>query len=365
MKGSFGQRLIPPFLVAVLVFLTQGPVQGASALALRFQPALAQARPGQIARLEVWVEGAVDLARLEFAASYDATALTAVDADPGRAGVQMEVGPVFSGGYVPQNEAGGGTLLLAAQRFPADGSFSGQGMIAAVTFQVRENAPPGSYPVRFTPASLRLTDAEGQPLTVTSVTDGLVRVPPVTTALSGWITREATSTYARTAVTAVFYPGGSAQPPLAWARACTDAHGDFRLPVPEEGNPLPPGLPLPDGGPPAGPYEWAFVRLDFPNYGSECYWEPLDEAVVHIGWHVLEGGDVNGDGCINIFDIVRIIGHFGQAVPLPCSIPFTPCPPSDPTGQIAPPSDINGDCRVNIFDLTMAAENFGLCSNCP
>ena len=365
MKDLWGWRNLAVSLVLLGLLPMSWPDLGASATNLRSQPSLLQARPGETARLEIWVDAAVDLARLELTASYDPQVLEAVDADPGREGVQVEIGPVFEGGYVPQNQVGDGTLRLVAQRFPADGSFSGQGIVAAVTFRVREGAPPGSYPIHLDPASLRLMGPEGRPLEVAGLTDGLVRVPPLTTALSGWITREGTADYGRTSVTAIFYPAGPVQPPLNWARACTDPHGDFLLPVPDGEEATPPDLSRPDEGPPSGPHEWAFVRLDFPNHGSECYWMPLDEEVVNIGWHVLEGGDINGDGCINILDIVRIIAEFGQSTPAPCVVPYAPCPAPDPVERVAPPSDVNGDCRVNIFDLTIAAENFGLCSNCP
>ncbi|HEC36268.1 MAG TPA: hypothetical protein ENI39_07025 [Anaerolineae bacterium] len=352
-------------VAGLLAALRPGLALGAPAAILRFQPTFVQARPGQTVRLEVWVDGAANLARLEFAASYDLAVLEPIDADPGREGVQIEVGPVFSDGYIPHNQADGGTMRLVAHRFlPTHGSFSGQGIVAAVTFRVRDEAPPGSYPLHFDPASLRLLDPDEQPLAMGGPTDGLVRVPPVTTALQGWITREGTFDHRRTAVTAVFYSAALSQPPLNWTRACTNQTGDFLLPVPEGEATVPPDLYLPDT-PPPGPYEWAFVRLDFPNYLSECYWEPLDDEVVNIGWRVLEGGDVNGDGCVNIFDIVRIIADFGESVPTPCFVPYAPCPDSGPAGQAAPPSDVNGDCGTNIFDLTMASENFGLCSNCP
>jgi len=348
---------------AVLLGLHPLTAAGASSPMLSFQPDLAVARPGETARLEIWVEGVSGLDRLEFVASYDPGALEPVDADPGRDGVQLEIGPVFEGGYSPANSAADGVLHLVIQRFPGDGPFDGTGMVAAITFRVREGALPAVYPVSFDPGSLQLLDPDGEPLPLGGWADGAVRVPPVTIALAGWITREGTSNYARTSVTAFFYPYAGSLP-SAWARACTDSSGNFYLPVPEEPVPPPPELPLPDGGPPSGPYEWAYVRLDFPNHGSECYWIPLDEEVVDIGWHTLEGGDVNADGCVNIYDIVRIIADFGEEGASPCFVPYTPCPATG-VGEAAPSSDINGDCRVNIFDLTIAAENFGLCTNCP
>jgi hypothetical protein len=109
----------------------------------------------------------------------------------------------------------------------------------------------------------------------------------------------------------------------------------------------------------------AFTRLGFTNYLSECYWKCADSDVLDIGWHDLEGGDVNGDGCINILDITCIIRDYDENVPSPCYVPYDHCPPADLPPNAAPSSDLNGDCRVDILDLSQAAGNFGLCSNCP
>lgn len=49
-------------------------------------------------------------------------------------------------------------------------------------------------------------------------------------------------------------------------------------------------------------------------------------------------GDVNGDSVVNILDLVRIAGRFGEEGPLP--------------------EDINGDRIVNILDLVLAASEF-------
>jgi len=67
-------------------------------------------------------------------------------------------------------------------------------------------------------------------------------------------------------------------------------------------------------------------------------------ASVDIGATTLRGGDINGDNCVNIFDMVMIASVFGTSG-------FSPLDPKD----------INDDGVVNIFDLTVAASNFGRC----
>ncbi len=60
--------------------------------------------------------------------------------------------------------------------------------------------------------------------------------------------------------------------------------------------------------------------------------------------HPLLASDVNRDGTVNIFDLVKIVLAFG----------------SDPTSQTWNPNcDLNRDSSVNILDLAIAAGHFG------
>ncbi len=70
----------------------------------------------------------------------------------------------------------------------------------------------------------------------------------------------------------------------------------------------------------------------------------IEGTAVDIGATQLVGGDVNSDNCINILDIVSIIGVFDT----------TSWPASEP-------KDINDDGTINILDLTLAAGNFTRC----
>ena len=59
---------------------------------------------------------------------------------------------------------------------------------------------------------------------------------------------------------------------------------------------------------------------------------PISEAPV----------DVNGDGAVNILDLVFVAGHFGA-----------------PVTEANRAADVNGDGAINILDLTRIAQNFG------
>jgi hypothetical protein len=63
---------------------------------------------------------------------------------------------------------------------------------------------------------------------------------------------------------------------------------------------------------------------------------------------VVEGGtgpgDLNGDGVVNIEDLVLVTGHFGQTS-------------NDPAWD--PQANANGDGLVNITDLMIVTTNFG------
>jgi hypothetical protein len=55
-------------------------------------------------------------------------------------------------------------------------------------------------------------------------------------------------------------------------------------------------------------------------------------------------GDANGDGVVNIDDLVLVTGHYGQSM-------------GDPAWD--PLADLNGDAVVSVEDLTEVTSNFG------
>jgi hypothetical protein len=353
-------------LALVAVIRAAVPAWGAPVAGLRLEPATAQVRSGDMLTLALWVDDVEDLYRVELHLDYDWAGLEVQDADPHRVSVQIEPGPIFCATCTPWNEVVNGKIHFVARRNPVDGPFSGSGIVAMITLLVTA-AEPGTYTVSFDQTTTRLVDSGGRPVAVGRFSDAVLVLPPPLITLTGWLTREGWGGDERSVVNAVLYPAAPPYEPSSWGRACTDARGDFTLEIGYNPQPPPANI-LPVGSPPSSPSctsRWAFVRLDFTNYLSECYWECADAEARDIGWHDLEGGDVSGDGCINILDIVKIIGDYGAMVEGPCYIPCTACPPDSPPSSVAPACDINGDCQVNILDLAQAAGNFGLCSNCP
>ncbi len=369
--ASLSKGLRPIILILCFALVvgvgTAVPAQSApTATTLRLYPTTAQVMSGETLTLALWMDDVEGLYRAELHLNYDWAGLEVQDADPDRASVQIAPGPIFCATCDPWNEALNGQIHFVAQRDPVDGPFSGSGIAAYITLLVTA-IEPSTYTVSFDQTVTRLLDSEGHPITVTQFTDSVLVLPSPLVTLTGWLTREGWGGDERSVVNAALYPAIPPYEPTSWGRACTDMEGYFTLEI--VGSPQPPPSDiLPLDNPPTSTTctsRWAFVRLDFTNYLSECYWECADGDARDIGWHDLEGGDVNRDGCINILDIVRIVGEYGEMVEVPCYVPCTECPPDSPPPNVAPSHDINGDCRVNILDLAQAAGNFGLCSSCP
>jgi hypothetical protein len=363
---SLRTAIVSLCLVLAIVVGTIISAQAAPATGLRFDPDSVPVASGETVTLSLWVDNVEDLYRLELHLDYDEAGLEVQDADPGRASVQIEPGPIFCQTCAPWNEATDGKIHFVAQRDPFDGPFSGSGIAATITLLVTATEP-NTYTVTFDQAKTRLLTEEDQPIDVDQFTAGALVLPPPLVMLTGQLTRDGWGGDERSVINGVLYLVNSPDEPYSWGRACSNEEGDFTLEIEDVPQPTPADI-LPASPAPTSPSctsRWAFVRLDFTNYLSECYWECADGNTQDIGWHDLEGGDVNGDGCINILDIVRLMEDYGETIEGPCFVPCAACPPDSSSANTAPSGDINGDCQVNILDLAQAAGNFGLCSNCP
>jgi len=63
--------------------------------------------------------------------------------------------------------------------------------------------------------------------------------------------------------------------------------------------------------------------------------------VVVLSDIVLYAGDINGDGLVNLFDLVAVSIRYGTQA------------------SSSTPEDVNGDGNVNLFDLVLVSTNYG------
>jgi hypothetical protein len=196
------------------------------------------------------------------------------------------------------------------------------GTVATITWVAQELGSPAigiSVVGTGVPPGSVLADSDGQPIPIDSTS-----VPDITVtgvgAIGGIVERQGTRTdHAGVEIAALAVGGGVV------TTATTADDGSFTLDVPL-----------------GGTYS---VDASYPGYlhaGKSSVYVAADP--VDIGSAKLVGGDVNADNCINILDIVSIIGDFG----------LTELDASDP-------QDINDDGTVNILDLTISAGNFSRC----
>lgn len=173
---------------------------------------------------------------------------------------------------------------------------------------VPPGVPPGSV----------LADSDGQPIPINSVSVPEINVIDAGI-VGGVVQRQGTQNHEGTSIVAIAVSDG------VIAEVATAADGSFNLAVPLGGD--------------------YTINASYPGYlqsqKSSVY---IVGADVDIGAATLVGGDVNADNCINILDIVSIIGKFGQS--------------GLPDGD---PADITNDGTINILDLTISAANFGRC----
>ncbi|MBN1178498.1 MAG: carboxypeptidase regulatory-like domain-containing protein [Anaerolineae bacterium] len=199
---------------------------------------------------------------------------------------------------------------------------NGSGPVATITWaglaagatgigiaKVGAGEPPGTV----------LSDADGHPIAINSTTVPSISVVEAGT-IQGTVVRQGTMTnHAGVSVTALAVDDGVV------ASTTTAGTGAFSLQVPVGSTYI--------------------VQVSYNGYlDSRKTSVYVVGTTVDIGTTRMRGGDTNHDNCVNILDIVSIIGQFGASG----------LPASDP-------EDINNDGTINILDLTMAAGNFGRC----
>lgn len=103
------------------------------------------------------------------------------------------------------------------------------------------------------------------------------------------------------------------------------------------------------------PLDTYTIRASYPGYlSAQKSGMVLDSAQLNLVMSTisLRGGDVNGDGVINILDVGLIISKFGQTGVAVRSV-------SSGCTVVDEPADLNDDGIVNISDLAILAGNWG------
>ena len=211
-------------------------------------------------------------------------------------------------------------VYIAATHTGGSGAMTNQtGTVATITWiGMSTGSPAFSIPVGESGSGSILADAEGEiiPIDDTSVPSITVTHPGT---IQGNVQRQGSQTGNTGAAIVAREDNG------VIATTTTITGGNFSLEVPIGGD--------------------YTINASYPGYlhaqKSSVY---VAGSTVDIESTTLVGGDVNADNCINILDIVSIVGKFNQ----------TEVPASDP-------QDINDDGNINIFDLTIAAGNFARC----
>jgi hypothetical protein len=279
---------------------------------VRFDPSSTQVGVGQTFDVNVRVENIADLYAFSTTIRFDPAILEVVDADGSASGVQISRGSFFptdpNQGHVVQNTVDNGTgqIDFAITLLGSTPSLSGSGTVATIRFHAKA---AGTTPLAFSSLQLINSSATAFPATHS---DGQVTVTSSTSeaTLTGKVLLEGRSNNSGVQVQVA---GGSS--------TTTASDGSYSVVVS------------------AGTHTLTFSH---PSYLSKSVSATaVAGTTVTVPQETLLGGDVNGDGTIDISDLVILGSQFGSTSPSPAA------------------ADINGDGVVDIVDIVLAARNLG------
>lgn len=276
---------------------------------VHFVPSSHQVAVGAQFSMEARGESINNLYGMETKIRFDPAILEVVDADSSASGVQINLGSWWpSSTHVVTNTVDNSTGLIwfAATLVSPAPPLSGSGNLLSIPFRAKA---VGSTPVAF--AELKLVDSNAVEYPVNKA-DGQVTVTST----------QAQATFAGRA----FLEGRTAHSGIqvqlsGGPSTTTTTDGSYSL----------------SASP--GPYTLTFSHPAYLSHSVQVTGSAgVTEAVPDV---TLRGGDVNGDGEIDILDLVAVGAQFGSTSPSP------------------PTVDINGDGRVDILDVVLVAKNFG------
>lgn len=206
-------RFSSALLIISLVFAGLGPAGYPlpSVLAAdttgRLQPISQTINVGAQTTVALYLENVQDLYGYQTAIVFDPSLLEVIDADPGKAGIQVELGTFLQPDFSPQNNADnnvGAVVCVVSQLAPTP-AVSGSGTLLTITFRGKAQ---GTSTVRFT--ELKLAQVDGSEIAVTrydaTITVGTEPTTPTPTSPSTTPTATPTATPTSTATTPTATP---------------------------------------------------------------------------------------------------------------------------------------------------------------
>ena len=122
--------LLPIFITNAV----QSPISAQGATAIRVSPTSASLAQNTTVALYIIVENVTDLFDVSLNISFDPTKLSIIDANPGKAGIQIDHGGFISPDHEAVNEVNGDRIIYRVAVLPPSPAGNGNGVLAKVTF---------------------------------------------------------------------------------------------------------------------------------------------------------------------------------------------------------------------------------------
>jgi len=280
--------------------------------AVRFDPSSSQVGTGQTFDVNLRVDNVADLYALSTTIRFNPATLEVVDADGSVSGVQISRGSFFPSdsnqAHVVQNTVDNATgqIDFAITLLGSTPALSGSGIVATIRFQAKA---AGTTPLAF--SSLQLINSAATAIPATH-SDGQVTVTSSSSegTLTGKVLLEGRTNYSGVQVQVAGGPSTT-----------TASDGSYSVVVS-------PGTHT--------------LTFSHPSYLSKSVSAAaVAGTTVTVPQETLLAGDINGDGVIDILDLVALGSQFGSTSPSPAA------------------ADVNGDGVVDIVDIVLVARNFG------
>jgi len=274
---------------------------------VRFDPSSSTVVQGQSFTVDMYVENIGDLYGFETTIRFAPAILQVQDADGGTPGVQVALGSWLPGTtHIVTNTVDNATGLIsfAATLVAPEPALNGSGDLISIPFFA---SAPGTSALSF--ESLKMVNSSAEVIPVDR-TDGVVTVSSNQATLAGTVLLEGRSDHSGTVVA---LDGGPT--------VTTGSDGSYSFDTT------------------AGTHTLTFTHTAYLSATTTA--SGVAGTTVTVPTVTLLGGDVNGDGHIDILDLVAVASQFGSSSPSPAT------------------ADINNDGTVDIVDIVLVAKNFG------